>query len=169
MLTISPLVVSGVGHKHQRIGIERSESLSQGCDEGQRIIIRFSCVKLAMESEACPWSLGLRGISMFPLLILELVHVVHLFNFGDSKYSIDENPRLKRFVLTSQLQRRFWAGAQIQMSTFIAKDLLTTHLGATMHSERSEQCIDWVVNMRRMMISCMSEFITVMFRVLGAR
>lgn len=57
-------MVSGVGHKHQRLGIERSEFLSQGC---QRIIIPFSCVKLAMVSQACPCSLGLHRISMFPL------------------------------------------------------------------------------------------------------
>lgn len=49
-----------LAHQHQQLGIERSESLSQGCDEGQRIIIRCSCEagygepSLSMESGP-PW------------------------------------------------------------------------------------------------------------------
>lgn len=61
------LVVSGVGHKHQRLRIERWKFLRQGYDVGQRIIIRCSRVKLVMVSQACPWGLGLHGTSMFSL------------------------------------------------------------------------------------------------------
>lgn len=50
---------------------------------------------------------------------------------------------------------------------FFAKDQLTAYLTATIRGEISEQHIDWMVNMRSMIISCMSEFITVMLRVLG--
>lgn len=60
-------VVSGIGHKHQRLGIKRCEFFKQGCDVGQRIIIRCSRVKLTMVSQACPWGLGLHGTSMFSL------------------------------------------------------------------------------------------------------